>query len=104
MDHFELIATSAFGLESVVRQELKNLGYDARITGAGKIRFQGDLRDVCRANLWLRSADRVLILVHEFEARDFEALFETTKSIPWEQWIPTDAKFPVMGRSRNSQL
>ncbi|MCA9215882.1 MAG: bifunctional 23S rRNA (guanine(2069)-N(7))-methyltransferase RlmK/23S rRNA (guanine(2445)-N(2))-methyltransferase RlmL [Planctomycetales bacterium] len=104
MDHLELIATSAFGLESVVRQELKNLGYDARITGAGKIRFSGDLRDVCRANLWLRSADRVLILVHEFEAKDFEALFETTKSIPWEQWIPIDGKFPVMGRSRNSQL
>ncbi|MFC1759055.1 bifunctional 23S rRNA (guanine(2069)-N(7))-methyltransferase RlmK/23S rRNA (guanine(2445)-N(2))-methyltransferase RlmL [Planctomycetota bacterium] len=104
MDNLELIATSAFGLESVVRYELKLLGYEAKITGAGKIRFHGGLRDVCRANLWLRSADRVLILVREFEAKDFEALFETTKAIEWERWIPVDGKFPVIGRSRNSQL
>ena len=104
MDNLELIATSAFGLESVVRHELKLLGYEAKITGAGKIRFRGGLRDICRANLWLRTADRVLILVHEFEAKDFEALFETTKAIEWENWIPADGKFPVVGRSRNSQL
>lgn len=100
----KLIATSAFGLEAVVRYELSQLGYEARIVTPGRIAFDGDAEAVCRANLWLRSADRVLVEVGRFHAPDFDALFETTKSLCWEKWIPPEGRFPVAGRSRKSRL
>lgn len=103
-EQFELIATTAFGLEAVVKRELAALGYEARIGDPGRIHFSGDLSAICRANLWLRSADRVLVSVASFEAADFDALFETTKSLPWASWIPKDGQFPVIGRSLKSQL
>ena len=99
-----LIATTAFGLEAITKRELMNLGYPAEIIAPGWIRFVGDQSAICRANLWLRSADRVLIQVASFEAKDFDTLFETSKSLPWEQWIPADGRFPVDGRSIKSQL
>ncbi len=100
----QLIATSAFGIESIVRYELSQLGYEAKIVGPGRIQFAGDITALCRANLWLRTADRVLILIDRFAAPDFDALFETTKLLPWENWISADGEFPVNGRSRKSQL
>ena len=100
----QLIATSAFGIESIVRYELSQLGYEANIVGPGRIQFAGDITAMCRANLWLRTADRVLILIGRFAAPDFDALFETTKLLPWEKWISADGEFPVNGRSRKSQL
>ena len=100
----QLLATCAFGIESLVRYELSELGYTAKIVGPGRIQFEGDETAICRANLWLRTADRVLILVERFAAPDFDALFETTKSLPWEAWIPPDGEFPVNGRSHKSQL
>lgn len=100
----QLLATSAFGIESLVRYELAQLGYTAKIVGPGRIQFEGDEDAICRTNLWLRTADRVLILVDRFSAPDFDALFETTKSLPWETWIPPDGEFPVGGRSHKSQL
>lgn len=100
----QLIATSAFGIESIVRHELSQLGYAARIVGPGRIQFDADRDAICRTNLWLRTADRLLILVARFDAPDFDALFETTQSLPWENWIGADGAFPVNGRSRKSQL
>ena len=99
-----LIATTAFGLEAITKRELMNLGYPAEIIAPGWIRFVGDQSAICRANLWLRSADRVLIQVASFEAKDFDTLFETSKALPWEQWITADGRFPVDGRSIKSQL
>lgn len=101
---FDLIATTAFGLEAVVRRELAALGYEGEIIAPGWIRFGGDALAICRANLWLRAADRVLVQVATFPAEDFEALFETTKSAAWHEWIPADGAFPVVGRSIKSQL
>jgi 23S rRNA (guanine2445-N2)-methyltransferase / 23S rRNA (guanine2069-N7)-methyltransferase len=100
----QLIATSAFGIESIVRYELSQLGYQAQVVSPGRIEFTGDLEALCRTNLWLRTADRVLVCVGRFPAPDFDALFESVKSLPWEWWIPPDGEFPVSGRSRKSQL
>ncbi|HWB08674.1 MAG TPA: bifunctional 23S rRNA (guanine(2069)-N(7))-methyltransferase RlmK/23S rRNA (guanine(2445)-N(2))-methyltransferase RlmL [Pirellulales bacterium] len=104
MPSLHLIATSAVGLEAVVSRELKGLGYEARIPQTGRIAFAGDESAVCRANLWLRAADRVLIEMGSFEAADFGQLFDRTFDLPWEQWIGRDAAFPVNGRSVKSQL
>lgn len=101
---FNFIATTAFGLEAVVKRELAALGYEARIGDPGRIHFSGDLSAICRTNLWLRTADRVLVNVATFEAADFDALFDTTKALPWASWIPKDGQFPVIGRSLKSQL
>jgi len=100
----DLVATAAFGLEAVVVRELDELGYVARVTRPGRIEFSGDTLAVCRSNLWLRSADRVLVQLAKFAARDFDALFDTTLELPWEEWIVPDAAIPVRGRSHKSQL
>jgi len=100
----ELIAVTAFGLEAVVGRELKALGYEDQRTEDGRVRFFGDAVAICRANLFLRSASRVQLVVGEFTAGDFGELFDQTEALPWEEWIgPTDA-FPVRGRSSRSQL
>ena len=102
--NLDLIATSTFGLEAVVARELAALGYEGRPTQTGRIEFVGDGEAVARANLWLRSADRVLIRVGRLEARDFDTLFEAVQALPWEDWIPADGCFPVSGRSVKSGL
>ena len=99
-----LVATCAFGLESIVRRELHSLGYEGRVVSPGRVRFDGDLSAIVRTNLWLRCADRVLIELASFNARDFDALFDTTRELSWEQWLPRDASFPVNGKSLKSQL
>ena len=99
-----LVAACAFGLEAVVKRELIALGHDAKVAQPGRVEFFGNWADVCRANLWLRTADRVLIKVLEFPAADFDALFETVKDHDWSELIAADAAFPVTGRSRLSQL
>lgn len=104
LDSFDLIAACAFGLEAVVRRELESLGISATIGEAGRVHFQGTQETICRTNLWLRTADRVLIRVAEFPAADFEALFETTREIQWGRLIPVDGEFPVTGRSIRSTL
>jgi putative N6-adenine-specific DNA methylase len=100
----ELIATTAFGLEAVVARELKHLGHAEQRVEDGRVRFTADAAAMCRANIRLRSADRVLMCVGEFEARDFGVLFDQTIELPWEQWLAADAAFPVRGRSIKSQL
>jgi 23S rRNA (guanine2445-N2)-methyltransferase / 23S rRNA (guanine2069-N7)-methyltransferase len=99
-----LVATSTFGLEAVVARELEALGYPARSTQTGRVEFEGDGRAIARANLHLRTADRVLVRVAGFQAPDFDALFETTLDVPWEEWIGPDDAFPVSGRSVRSTL
>ncbi|WP_068619730.1 THUMP domain-containing class I SAM-dependent RNA methyltransferase [Paenibacillus tuaregi] len=100
----ELIATSPMGLESVVARELKDLGYDDVRVENGRVNFTGDLIDICRCNLWLRTSDRVLVKLGEFNAVTFDELFEGTKALPWQDWIPAHGEFPVEGRSHKSQL
>lgn len=104
MSSVELIATATFGLEAVVAREVKSLGYeDARIENA-RVIYTADELGVCRSNLWLRSADRVLIRMGEFTALTFDELFEKTKALPWSDWLPLDAEFPVEGKSIKSKL
>ena len=101
---YTLVATAAFGLEAIVVRELKALGYQPRITRPGRIEFAGDLEAICRANLWLRSADRVLLQLAKFTATDFDVLFDTALDTAWEEWIAPDAAILVRGRSHKSQL
>lgn len=100
----DIIVTTAFGLEAVVARELKELGYAETTVEDGRIRFAGAVRAVCRANIRLRAASRVLVAVGEFPATDFGELFDRTRDLPWEDWIPVDGAFPVRGRSVRSQL
>lgn len=99
-----LVAACAFGLEAIVKRELIALGYEPHVVQPGRVRFAGDWLAVCRTNLWLRTADRVLIEVQQFPAADFEALFETVKAFDWSSFIPADGEFPVIGKTRLSKL
>ncbi|MCM3637654.1 class I SAM-dependent RNA methyltransferase [Sporosarcina luteola] len=103
MTNYKLVATSAMGLESIVADEVKELGFHTQ-TENGKIYFEGDETAIAKTNMWLRVADRVRIIVGEFTATTFDDLFEQTKSLPWEQYLPVDAKFPVAGKSVKSTL
>lgn len=100
----ELIATATFGLEAVVRREIENLGYKVLKTEDGRVTFLGDERALVRSNLWLRSADRVYVKMGEFKAKTFEELFQQTAAIAWEEIIPIDGKFPIVGTSVKSEL
>ncbi|MCB8967651.1 MAG: class I SAM-dependent RNA methyltransferase [Ardenticatenaceae bacterium] len=104
MDEITLVATATFGLETVVKHEVKALGFDDLRVADGKIEFAATAADIPRANLWLRCADRVLLKVGAFTAVTFDDLFEQTKALPWEQWIPIDGRFPVIGKSVKSTL
>lgn len=101
---YELIATATFGLEAVVRMELRELGYQVLKTEDGKVTFVGDEKAVVHSNMWLRTADRVYIKVAEFSAETFEDLFQQVRGLPWENFLPIDAAFPVVGTSVKSTL
>lgn len=103
MQEYHLIATAAAGIEALVGKELRRLGYDVRVEN-GRVRFYGDMKDILATNLWLRTADRVKIIVGEFDAISFDELFDQTAALPWDQYLPIDAQFPVEGRSHRSQL
>ena len=103
MEKYQLMATAAAGIEALVGRELRDLGYATRVEN-GRVRYKGDMKDILRTNLWLRTADRVKIIVGEFTARTFDELFEQTTALPWEDILPVDAEFPVEGRSHHSQL
>ncbi|SDQ55435.1 putative N6-adenine-specific DNA methylase [Virgibacillus subterraneus] len=98
-----LIATAAMGLESVVANEVKQLGYKVEVEN-GKVVFQAPVSAIPRCNLWLRTGDRVKLQVGVFNASTFDELFESTKALPWEQFITEDGKFPVSGKSVKSTL
>ena len=94
MQKYQLIATAAAGVEALVGRELRDLGYQTQVEN-GRVRFEGTIKDVLRTNLWLRIADRVKIVVGEFEATTFDDLFDQTRALAWEDLLPLDANFPV---------
>ena len=100
MDFF---ATAAFGLEGLVRRELNQLGLEAKGESGGA-RFSATPAQAFQANLWLRTADRVLLIVGEQKVLTFEALFQFVKGLPWENYLPRNARFPVSGKCARSQL
>ncbi|MCD2255853.1 class I SAM-dependent RNA methyltransferase [Lactobacillus sp. CC-MHH1034] len=100
---YQLMATMASGLEAITAKELQQLGYETT-TENGRVLFKGDLKDVVRTNLWLRSADRIKIILAEFKALSFEDLFQGIKAVPLEEYLPMNAQFPVTGRSVRSKL
>ena len=95
MRRFELIAPCHFGMESVLKREITDLGYDITEVADGRVTFFGDEEALCRANIFLRTAERILIKIGSFHAETFEELFQGTKSLPWEDYIPKDGKFWV---------
>ena len=95
MKTFELIAPCHFGLESVLKKEILDLGYEISLVEDGRVAFLGDAEAVCRANVGLRTAERVLLKVGSFPARSFEELFDRTKGLPWEDYLPASARFWV---------
>ena len=99
-----LIASLTFGLESVVKRELQKLGFQNIKPSNGKVEFEASVDEIPKANLWLRSADRVLLKMGEFTAITFDELFEQTKSLPWEEWITENGDFKVDGVSVKSTL
>ncbi|WP_026906524.1 THUMP domain-containing class I SAM-dependent RNA methyltransferase [Paucisalibacillus globulus] len=101
--HIKLIATAAMGLEAVVADEVRNLGYEVQVDN-GKVIFEAPVSAIPRCNLWLRTADRVRLVVGEFKATTFDELFEGTKALPWEHYVSEDGQFPVSGKSVKSTL
>lgn len=95
MKTFELIAPCHFGLEAVLKREIYDLGYEIIQVEDGRVTFEGDEEAVCRANIFLRTAERVLLKAGQFHAETFEELFQGIKNIPWEDYIPKDGRFWV---------
>ncbi len=104
MAKLELIATATFGLEAVVKRELQDLGFRILKSEDAKVTFLADERGIARANLRLRSADRVLLRMGEFMAETSEELFQQTMALPWEEWIPADGRFTVNCTTVRSRL
>ena len=95
MKYIELIAPCHFGLESVLKREILDLGYEISKVEDGRVTFLGDAEAICRANIFLRTAERILLKVGEFRAVTFEELFEKTKALAWEAYVPANGKFWV---------
>ena len=100
---YHLMATAAAGLESLVGKELERLGYEHQVENY-RVRFDGTQKDILNTNVWLRTADRIKIIVGEFDATTFDQLFEGVKALPWEDYLNYDSEFPVAGRSKKSEL
>ena len=92
MERYELIAPCHFGLEAVLKKEVVDLGYEVTEVENGRVTFIGDAEAICRANIFLRTAERVLLKVGSFKAVTFDELFEATRAIPWEKYLPKDGK------------
>ena len=95
MDKLEWIAPCHFGLEAVLKREIQELGYEISQVEDGRVTFYGGIEAVCRANIFLRTAERILLKVGSFKAVSFDELFDRTKALPWEDYIPADGKFWV---------
>lgn len=95
MDTIQLIAPCHFGMEAVLKREIYDLGYEITRVEDGRVTFEGDAEAVCRANIFLRTAERVMIQIGRFSATTFDELYEGMKALPWEQWIPENGKFWV---------
>ncbi len=98
------IASAAFGLEGMTGRDLKRLGAEnVRVMDVGGAMFEGGFEMGFRANLWLRTADRVLLVMDQFEARSFEELFQGIRGIAWEELLPRDARFPIRAKCVKSR-
>ncbi|MFA0816478.1 MAG: class I SAM-dependent RNA methyltransferase [Anaerofustis sp.] len=95
MKTYTITATCTFGLESVLKREIQRLGYEIAASSDGAVSIEGTIQDVDRLNLWLRTANRVLLPVAEFSALTFDELFDGTNAVHWEEFLPKDAKFNV---------
>ena len=104
MREMELLMPTLFGLEGLCADELRRLGLEGVRAENGRVRCHAAPGDIPRVNLNLRTGERVLLVVGEYEARDFDALFEGARALPWEEFIPRDGAFPIKGHSLNSQL
>lgn len=95
MKYMELIAPCHFGMEAVLKREILDLGYEISKVEDGKVTFLADAEGIAQANMFLRTTERILLKTGEFKAVTFDELFEKTKAIPWEEYIPKDGKFWV---------
>lgn len=100
-NYVELIAPCHFGLEAVLKREILSLGYEVVSVEDGRVTFKGDETAIPRSNIFIRTAERILLKMGSFEAKDFDELFEGTKAIPWEEVLPRDAKFWVTKATTN---
>jgi len=101
---YDIVATCAFGIEGILKEELLKLGIKDIFVDNGKVTFKGDEEDIVRCNIWLRTADRILIKIKEFKAETFEDLFQGTKAVNWGEILPKDARIHVVGKSVKSKL
>ncbi|KRL14058.1 THUMP domain-containing class I SAM-dependent RNA methyltransferase [Schleiferilactobacillus perolens] len=99
----QLMAAMAGGFEAVTAKELQSMGYETH-NETGRVAFTGDMTDVYKTNLWLRSADRILIVLREFKAFSFDDLFNVVADFAWEEWLPMTANFPITAKSVKSKL
>ncbi|MBE6916175.1 MAG: class I SAM-dependent RNA methyltransferase [Ruminococcaceae bacterium] len=104
MNEINFTIPCLFGLEGIVGNELRHLGMNDVAPENGRVHFSGNMEDLVRANLWVRTGERVLVRLGTFRADTFDALFEGTKALPWEAWIPKDGAFPVKGHALQSKL
>ncbi|MBN2260798.1 MAG: class I SAM-dependent RNA methyltransferase [Clostridiales bacterium] len=104
MEKFRLVATTAFGIESIAADEIKKMGFENVITENGRVMYDSDIEGIAKSNLWLRTPDRIYILLDTFKATSFEELFNKVNAIPWEQFISKDGEFPVNAKSVKSKL
>ncbi len=95
METIQLVAPCHFGMEAVLKREIYDLGYDITKVEDGRVTFEGDLEAICRSNIFLRTAERVMVQIGRFHATTFDELYENMKDLPWEDWIPQDGKFWV---------
>lgn len=99
MKIYKLMAPCHFGLEAVLKREIIDLGYEVTLVEDGRVTFEGDIEAICRANVFLRTAERILIVAARFKAETYDELFEKTKAVEWEEFIPADGKFWVIKAS-----
>lgn len=95
MDRIQLVAPCHFGMEAVLKREIYDLGYDITRVEDGRVTFEGDLEAICRGNICLRTAERLMVQMGRFTAATFDELYEGVKALPWEQWIPKQGRFWV---------
>ena len=95
METIQLVAPCHFGMEAVLKREIYDLGYDITKVEDGRVTFEGDLETICRSNIFLRTAERVMVQIGRFRDTNFDELYENMKALPWEDWIPQDGKFWV---------
>lgn len=95
METIQLVAPCHFGMEAVLKREIYDLGYDITKVEDGRVTFEGDLEAICRSNIFLRTAERVMVQIGRFHATTFDELYENMKALSWEDWIPQDGKFWV---------